>query len=77
MPWAAEPLDLPPKLQSRQGLTMRVEMSNPRACDMMTGAFPCWSSPHRKCKRQANLGFLDALRPRQRDRTGRNMKSVP
>lgn len=48
-------------------------MSNPRACDMMTDAFPGWFSSHRKCKQKANLGSPAAPRPRQRDRTGRNM----
>ena len=48
-------------------------MSNPRACDTMTGAFPGWSSPHRKCKRQANLGSLSASHPPRCDRTGRNV----
>ena len=47
-------------------------MSNPPACDMMTGAFPGWSSLHSKFKRQANLGSLSAPGTRQRDRTGRN-----
>ena len=48
-------------------------MSNPRACDMMTDAFPGWFSPHRKCKQKANLGSPAAPRPGQPDRTGRKV----
>lgn len=48
-------------------------MLDPRACDTMTDVCTNLSTRHRESNKKADLGNLNALRPSQRDRTGRNV----